>query len=383
MPHRVLLTGTIAARPYAGGNTWAFLQWLLGFLRLGIDTYFVEQIRDSDVIHDGDRRPPTLASSVNARYFREVVAAFDLDGRVALLEADGPGHVGLSHAEIEKLAPDVDLFLNQYGGYTSILPRVRHSVYWDTDPGYIQVWQAGYGVDMRLREHDTYLTVGLDIGRPVCPLPAAGIHWEHTHWPVVLKEWSTTRAPGDTYTTIAEWRSFSALQWQGVWYGPKSDEFLKIIDLPGRVKTPLELCLAISPDDPDLQALEARGWRVASSAARVATPAAYRDYVTGSRGEFTCVKGMCAAGQIAWLGDRSAAYLAAGRPVILQSTGIERHLPTGEGLLTFTDLESAAAAIDHVEADYVRHAEAARALARAYLDSDRVLGRLLELLLPG
>ena len=377
---RILLTGTMAARPYAGGNTWAFLQWVLGFQRLGLETFFVEEIRREDIVDDTGQAT-RLATSVNARYFGEVAAAFDLGGRVALLERGGPGHVGLSRTEVEALAPSVDGFLNQYGRATWLLPLIKGCrVYWDTDPGYTQVWQEAYDVDMGLRDHDMYLTVGLGVGRPGCPLPTAGVSWETTLWPVVVSEWSTSRPAGDTYTTIADWRGFGAVEWRGVWYGQKADEFRRIVDLPRRVRVPLELCLAIHPEDPDRVELDRHGWRVIPARRRAGTPAAYRDYVLSSRGEFTCVKGICAAGQIGWIGDRTACYLAGGRPAIVQSTGIERYLPTGDGLLTFSSLEGAVAAIDRVESRYAQHAEAARVLAREHLDSDKVLGRLGRLI---
>ena len=92
------------------------------------------------------------------------------------------------------------------------------------------------------------------------------------------------------------------------------------------------------------------------------------------------MKGIYAAGQIGWIGDRTACYLAGGRPAIVQSTGIERYLPTGAGLLTFSSLEGAVAAINQVESRYAQHAEAARVLAREHLDSDKVLGRLVHLI---
>jgi hypothetical protein len=376
---RVLLTGTIAGRPGTGGNTWAFLQGVLGFERLGFETLFVEEIQAADILDDAGR-PTSLEASVNARYFRHVEAAFGLHGRLAVLERDGPGHLGLARAAVTKLARDAVLFLDQYGALTSLLPVIGgRRVYWDTDPGYTQVWQEQYGVDMRLRDHDAYLTVGLGLGRPECPLPTAGVPWVTTLWPVVLEPWTTARPAGDTYTTIADWRGFGAIEWQGVWYGQKAEEFRRIIELPRRVAARLELCLAMHPEDPERADLQRHGWGVVA-AERVATPEAYRDYVLGSRGELTCVKAICAAGRIGWIGDRTAAYLAAGRPAVIQSTGIESFLPTGEGLLTFTDLDGAAEALGRVEADHARHAQAARALARAHLDSDRVLQRLLDVL---
>jgi hypothetical protein len=141
----------------------------------------------------------------------------------------------------------------------------------------------------------------------------------------------------------------------------------------------LEICLFLAPDEPDRIELEQHGWQLASPTLHAATADAYRDYIIGSRGEFTAVKQGYAAGRTGWFSDRSACFLAAGRPVIVQDTGIGKYLPTGTGLLTFTDTDSAAAAIEQVEGDYNRHAAAAAEFAREFLDSNVVLERLLRL----
>ena len=380
-PHvpRILLTGTLAGRPNTGGNTWAFLQWVLGFQRLGFETFFVEEIAAKDIVDEAGT-PVPLEASVNAQYFRHVEAAYGLEGRLAVLEHDGPGQLGLSRTEVTQVARDAVLFLNQYGALTSILPVVTgRSVYWDTDPGYTQVWQEAYGVDMRLRDHDLYLTVGLNLGQPDCPLPTAGVPWVSTLWPVVLDQWSTSRPAGDTYTTVADWRGFGSVEWGGVGTARRPTSS------GGSSSSPDGSACRSSSAWPCIRMTQSArtscGTGGMSSLRRaVATPEAYRDYVIGSRGELTCVKSICTAGRLAWIGDRTAAYLAAGRPVVIQSTGIEPYLPTGDGLLTFTDLDGAVAALECVEADYAHHAQAARALAREHLDSDRVLERLLGVL---
>src|SRR5207249_9765775 len=103
------------------------------------------------------------------------------------------------------------------------------------------------------------------------------------------------------------------------------------------------------------------------------------DYIFTARGELSAVKQGYAAGRTGWFSDRSACYLASGRPVIMQDTGLDRYVPTGRGFLVFTDLTSAAEAIRTVEGDFARNARVAREFASDYLDSDRVLVRLLRL----
>ncbi len=232
---------------------------------------------------------------------------------------------------------------------------------------------------MNLRGHDVYASVGLNLGASDCPLPTCGISWHTTLPPVVLAEWTTTAAAGAAYSTVADWRGYSPVQWRGVWYGQKAEEFMRVIDLPRRVAAPLEICLAIHPDEPDRAALEQHGWRLVAPQIHAATVDSYRSYIRAARGEFTVVKHGYAAGRTGWFSDRSACYLGAGRPVIVQDTGIGRYVPTGAGVLTFTDIESAAAALTEVERNYAHHAAAAFGFAAEHLDANRVLPRLLQL----
>jgi hypothetical protein len=381
MPKRIIISGAISHYPLGGaGNAWAFLQYLIGFQQLGFETYCVEQLNAKDCVNE-EGKATAFADSINVRSFQAVMDQFALSDRSALLAGDGEEYVGLSHAEVAKLAADVVLLINLSGRlrFPEILHAVRRRMYLDLDPGYTQIWQAQYGVDMNLRGHDVYVTVGLNLGQPDCPLPTCGLHWQTTLPPVVLSAWQTNAPPGEAYSTVADWRGFKPIEWQGVWYGQKADEFLRLLDLPRRVSPPLEICLLIHDKEPDRENLERHGWRIVSPLRYAATPERYQDYLMNSRGEFTVVKPGYALGHSGWFSDRSASYLAAGRPVIMQDTGVGRHLPTGAGLLTFTDLDSAVTAIEQVEKNYAQHAEAAAAFAHEYLDSQRVLPRLLQL----
>jgi hypothetical protein len=381
MSKRIMISGAIGSHPLCGaGNSWAFLQYVLGFRSLGFETYYVEQLKREDCIDDG-WNPADFMLSANARYFRTLMDRFDLTGHAALLEFNGPGYVGLSHADIETIAPGIDLLINGSGRlhWRTVLGAARRRMYLDLDPGYTQIWQERYGVDMNLRDHDVYVTVGLNFAAPDCRLPTCGVRWEKTLPPVMLDQWTANDVPGNAYTTVADWRGYSAVEWNGVWYGQKADEFKRIIDLPHRTAVALELCLFIDPGEPDRSELERHGWRLVSPGVHAATPDSYHDYINHSRGEFTVVKQGYAAGNTGWFSDRSACYLAAGRPAIVQDTGIGKYLPAGDGLLTFTDIDGAVEAIERVESDYSRHAAAAAAFAREFLDANVVLPHLLRL----
>jgi hypothetical protein len=381
MAKRVLVTGAMAQHPLGGaGNAWCFLQYVLGFNRLGFETYYAEEIKAEACI-DEEWKRTDFETSANVRFMRALIAAFDFSDRVSLLEADGERHVGLSRRALESLAPDIDLLVNLSGRFhlRTVLAAVKRRLYVDIDPGFTQIWQEQYGVDMNLAGHDAYVTVGLNLGHDDCPLPTCGLRWHPTLPPVVLDEWETSATPGSAYTTVADWRGYSPVEWKGFWYGQKAEEFLRVIELPTRVAVPLEVCMAIHPDEPDLPKLLQHRWRLVSPRVHAATLEDYRAYIRSSRGECTPVKHGYAAGRTGWFSDRSTCYLAAGRPVIMQETGMSRYVPTGEGVLTFTDIDGAVAALDAVESNYAQHAVAARAFARAHLDSDKVLSRLWDL----
>jgi hypothetical protein len=181
----------------------------------------------------------------------------------------------------------------------------------------------------------------------------------------------------DRFTTIAAWRDYGYLELGGEVMGPKVEEFGKFMDLPRRANETLELTLAIEDDDPDRELLQRCGWRL-EDPALVGSPDSYRDYIAGSLGEFSCAKGGYVGTRSGWFSDRSACYLAAGRPVILQATGFEDILPTGEGAFAVRDAGEAADAIAQVRSDYARHSRAARQLALEYFDAEPVLSRMLE-----
>src|SRR5258706_5420315 len=380
MSKRIMIAGCIAgAGPGYGGNTWAFLQYILGLRRLGFDVYYVEQIAGEKCLDEEGRRG-SFEDSVNAKQFRALIERFDLVGYNALFDGAGLGSMGLSRADVEKLAPEIDLLINLSGNLRreSILKKVRRRMYLDMDPGYTQIWHE-LGFDIHLEGHDVYVTTGLNLGKPDCPFPNCGLRWETTLPPVVLSEWPSDQSPGCAYTTVADWRGFKPVQWRSIWDGQKADEFLRLIDLPRRVPVPLEICLLINSNETARLDLEQHEWRLVSPQDRASTPDAYRKYIIGSRGEFSVVKGGYTAGRTGWFSDRRACYLAAGRPVVIQDTGIGAELPTGCGLLTFSDIDGAIEALNQVESNYAKHAAAAASFAREFLDSDLVLSRLVKL----
>jgi hypothetical protein len=381
MAVRVIVAGAIAHTPiHSGGYAWAFLQYVLGFRQLGCEVLYVEHLDAKDCI-DANWQPAPFATSANAALFTALMARHGLADNAALLQRDGDAWLGLSRREVLEWADDADLFVNLSGRFhlRDIMRAARRRLYVDLDPGFTQIWQAAYGTDMNLAGHDAYVSVGLNLGQADCRVPTLGLRWRTLCPPVVRAEWRPLGPPGASYTTVADWRGYAQIEWEGVWYKQKSDEFLRLIELPGRTPCPLEICLAIHPDEPDLPRLRAHGWQLADPRVHALDSETYRDYVRRSRGEFSVAKHGYVVGRTGWVSDRTACYLAAGRPAVVQDTGLRAHMPVGEGLLVFDALEDAAAALAEVERDYAHHARAADALAARYFDSDHVLSELLDI----
>jgi hypothetical protein len=221
-------------------------------------------------------------------------------------------------------------------------------------------------------EHYSY---GTRIGRPGCPIPTHGIDWKPARPPVALDLLPFQFKPAaECFTTVMAWAPRKPVVYDGVEYGLKDVEFWRIADLPSRVNACLEIALGGSaPYD----AIAAAGWRMVDAAAVTATPWTYRDYIAQSRGEFSVAVNLEVKTRSGWFSDRTAAYLASGKPVVVQDTGFSEDLPCGEGLFAFNTLDDAIAAIEAIGRDYRRHCLAARRVAEEYLDARRVIGRIL------
>jgi hypothetical protein len=376
----VLVSGALANKLNNGCATWTRLSWALGFKALGFEVAFVEQIR-SDCCVDALGRPCAFEKSANRAYFREVTEQFGLSDLATLTCDDGRAH-GLSSTEVDDLVRSASALVNITGHWThhrmGVIPR---RIYIDLDPGYTQFWHAAGNPGPRLEGHHFYYTVGENIGRPGCSIPTGDISWRPIRQPVVLEHWPAC-ALGDvrSFSTIASWRGpYGPAQYAGSTYGLKAHEFRKFIDLPRRVDQGFEIALNIDPaDERDLMALRDHKWHVIDPGVVASGPVAFREYVQASGAEFSVAQGVYVETQSGWFSDRTVRYLASGRPVLVQDTGFSRNYPTGEGLVAFRTMEEAVAGAEGIARDYVKHGRAARAIAEAYFDSNRVLGRLLE-----
>lgn len=380
---RAIVSGALANKPGNGGEAWVRLSWVLGLRRLGFDAYLVEQIGSGDCV-GGDGGPAEFAASVNRSYFESVVSEFGLGDRAGLLCDGGREAAGLGREEIAAAAAAADLLVNISGHLTAeeILAGPGARVYVDLDPGFTQAWHLDPAVPFVIPPHDHYVTVGLNVGSPACPIPDCGLAWIPTLPPLLLEHWprQPPAAGRARFTTVATWRSpYGRLEIGGRTMGLKHHQFRRLIELPERVaEADFEIALDIHPgDSADLERLLDRGWTVVDPRRLSAGPNGFRDYVRGSGAEFSVAQGVYADTASGWFSDRTAAYLASGRPALVQDTGLAEP-PLGQGLLTFSTLEQAAAGCERIAAEPAAHGDAAREFAAAHLDSDLVLGQLLD-----
>jgi hypothetical protein len=377
-----IVSGAIANKPLNGGEAWVRLTWALGLRRLGLDVHLVEQIAPEHCV-DEWWRPTTFDSSLNRDYFESVTSAFGLNGSASLICTGSRETAGVPFDELVDRAADADLLVNISGHLRipELFEPPRRKVYVDVDPGFTQFWHAAGVSELRLEGHDHYLTVGENIGAPGCEIPTGGLRWMAVRPPVLMDEWSCADPPPsiDRFTTVATWRSrYGPVDHGAKRYSLKVHEFRKFRQLPGRVGARFEIALDIDPADrTDLEAMQVHGWKVVDPLTAVPDPVSFRSYVRGSGAEFSVAQGIYVETNSGWFSDRTAAYLASGRPALIQDTGFSRNYPVGRGLLAFRTLQEAARGVERITAEYECHCLAARQLAQARFDSDEVLGRVL------
>jgi GT2 family glycosyltransferase len=379
---KLVVLGMMTKIPVAG-VVWQTVHYLLGFQRLGFDVYYVEShARTPSMLMETERDD---GSALAAAFIDRVLRRFDLRDRWSYVALHDDGrHHGLGETELRRLYASAELIVNLHGGTE---PRPEHAdsgrlVYVETDPVQLQLELAdGLASTMAFLEpHCAFFTFGENYGAPDCLLPVSDrFRFLPTRQPVVLDLWPRAAGHSGRFTTVGSWRQ----DWREVSLGgetyrwSKHLEFERVLDLPAR--TGRRFALALSGCDRDeRERLRRHGWSVRDATALSLDMDAYRAYLAGSLGELTVAKDQNIRLRTGWFSDRSATYLASGRPVITQDTAFGNVLPTGTGLHAFSTVDDAAAAVERVYGDYERERAAAFDIAQDYFASDAVLGQMLD-----
>jgi hypothetical protein len=398
-PLRIVTTGLAVTYPF-GGVFWDYLQYPLGFQRLGHEVLYLEDT--GKWCYDPASASFVEDSTGNVERFARNVADLDAKSGSELAKRwcyrypDGRT-AGWSWPEVVRFCRGADLLLNVSA---SCWVREEHRAaarvaFLDSDPLYTQAsllqgdagdprttqGDAGEGVRLaRWREtHDVFFTFGENVGSPDCTVPTCGLPWVRTRQPVLLDLFAGSTVPVEArrpvFTTVASWEpAKKGPVVNGVEYAGKSREFGRFLDLPS--KSPLPIEIALSGEAPT-ELLRQHGWQLRDGHDVSHDPWVYRDYLANSTGEWSVAKNAYVASNCGWFSCRTACYLALGVPAVVQDTGFGRSIPTGAGLLSFSSLEEASDCLARVAREPARHAAAARAIAEEYFDSDVVLSNLL------
>lgn len=368
-PERVVVCGAVAQKPGQAGHTWQFLQYLLGLRLLGHDVLFLDELPQDPG-----------AESPEVEYLTRAMAAHGLEGAWSLRA--GPVTYGVDRGTVLDHVRTSVALINVMGYLADegVLAAAPIRVFLDTDPGFGQMW-CELGTADVFRGHDRFVTIGERIGQADCGLPACGLEWHTTKQPVVLDEWPAVPLASDgPVTSIGAWRGpYDPVELGGRRYGLRAHEFRRFADLPRRCPGVFELALDIDPaDHADLALLREGGWRMVDPRLVARDTSTYRDYLRASSAELMIAKEIYVATRSGWFSERSICYLASGRPVIAQDTGLAGLLPLGDGLLVFATPVEAVAALEEVRGRPRHHASAAREVAEAHFDARIVLPRLLD-----
>ena len=350
---------------------WLNLHYLAGLRALGFEGFWLDVLG-----------PPKEGSgiSVDERVngFRAQCEEFGLRDHWAVLY-DKRKVFGMSEHLLHALGNDAVLLINLCGALQDgeLLRRIRRRALFDLDPGFTHIWAHQW--DMGFSKHNLFFTVGLNVGGDGFSIPLHGLEWQTFLPPVALEYWPVqTDAGAERFTTIGQWRGQTAV-WDGETYWPKREEFLRFIGLPRKTAQSIELALLIHKSETeDLDELSSNGWQIVDPHEAAAGPDGFRSYIQRSRAEFSVAKNGYIRTNSGWFSDRTVCYLASGRPVLVQDTGIGKHLPVGRGLITFSTIDEAVRGIQSINADYPGHCAAARKLTEERFAAPIVLQSILE-----
>ena len=377
---RIVVLGAIIRYPL-GGIAWHHLQYVMGLARLGHDVVFIE---DSGLGEWCCYNPLAGISSRDASYgiafAQNTFERVGLPDRWGYYDAYAKQWRGPIADHVVKFCESADLMLDlsEVNAMRPWLERIPARVLVDTDPVFNQIHHlARPEAREHALQHNVFFSFGENLFGGRSTSPSDGFQWQPTRQPIVLDAWPVTegREQGK-FTTVMQWESYPPVQYEGVEYGLKSASFLPYLDLPNNVSAVFELALG-TPDAPRTL-LSGKGWQLLDPFAAAPDPWAYQDYIRGSKAEFSVAKQAYAVTNSGWFSERSAGYLASGRPVVVQQTGFSSWLHAEMGVLPFNNLDQAIDAVRDVEQNYAAHCKAAREVAAEFFDSDRVLGSLID-----
>jgi len=361
--------------------TWHHLQYVLGLHQLGYDVYFLEDSGDSIYsCYDPLRNVTDQNPGYGIEYAKKVYKQIGLENNWCYYDRHQDQWIGPLGEIALTIIKDSDLLLNLSCSNTMRpwLLDVPVRVLVDTDPVFTQIRNLADPDRLDFsRQHTAYFSFGENFKQEGCLIPDDGIAWLPTRQPIVLNAWPFSSGNANaSYTTIMKWESYPAKEYSGRHYGMKAASFDQYMDIPKKTNAVMEL--AVSDSGAPRQRLKENNWNLSNPQNISSDPWQYQEYIRQSKAEFSIAKHGYVAARTGWFSERSAGYLASGRPVLVQDTGFTDWLKADFGIVPFNNPEEALFAIEEVNNNYTKHCRTARELAEAYFDSDTVLTELIE-----
>lgn len=371
-----------------GGVTWDYIQYVLGLQLLGHDVYYIEDTKQYARFQTDGKAWDDASDSID--YLRKTMDSFGLQGKWAYRDIASGQCYGLSLNQLNEICRTADIFINISAStflrdeYLAIPCRILI----DSDPMFTQI---DYCDELKNKETDrkkmkfivenhTHLfSFGENIGKQDCEIPGFGFTWIPTRQPICMDYWPVQQTHKDdaVFTSVMNWSVKKACVYDNQEWGQKNVEFEKFISIPElfREANFKVMITGISPEKET--EIKNAGWQLLNPLKHLTNAADYQSFINSSNAEFSVAKETYVKSNSGWFSCRSACYLAAGKPVITQDTQWSKYLPSGNGLFAFTDIDSAIEALHEVKANLAKHAKAAREIAAAYFDSNKILNELL------
>jgi len=386
---RIIVGGMVGQYPY-GGVAWDYFHYCLALHELGHDVYYHEDTWcwpfDPTLGYVTDKPDHTVAFISD--FFNRYAPALKEKWHYLLLHEKS---FGMTREAFDEVAKTADIFLNVSGACfipENLNPKCL-KVFMDTDPGYNQfVLSEKYAWSQHVDRwcetvaaHDRHLTYAENIYGDDCVIPRMNFDWQPTRCVVTLPSWDQLRqtpipanAPLTTVMTLGYFKGI--VSYQGKAYDSKVPEYMKFRHL--RQKTNVPIKLGITGDKVPAEEITGLGWDTIDAQQATITTPGYMKLISDSAGEWSIAKNVYVATNSGWFSCRTACYLAAGRPAVVQDTAWSKFIPSGNGVIAFSTMEEAVAGVEEVHANAKKHQAAAYDIAREYLAPDKVLPPMIE-----
>ncbi len=379
---RIVVLGYIIRGPL-GGLCWHYLQYVLGLRQLGHQVLFLEDSDNYPGCYDPEIFETTTDPAYGINFITALFKNHQLENSWAYYDEHTNCWFGMDKNKVMDFCRTAEMVIN----ISNVNPlrdwwaKIPARILIDTDPAFTQIRHIENERYRNIaKNHTHYFSFGENFGKEGCSIPDDGFNWKPTRQPVFLDAWKITEPQvGANWTTVMQWDSYKTRPYNGIIYGMKSASFDAYFDLPKKVEEGFEL--AVGGDTTPLEKLENAGWKIVNPLSATLTAESFQQYLQQSKGEFSVAKHGYVISNSGWFSERSAGYLASGRPVVLQDTGFSQVIETGKGLFAFQSPAVALEAIEIINSEYAKHCNYARDLAEAYFHSDKVIGSMLSRLI--